>query len=212
MLTAFQPVYKRDWKLCHNSEFHVLPAGIYMLLALLAEELVDVHCIAVYCSVLQCIAVYCSVLQCIAVYRSVLQCIAVYCSVLQCIAVYCSVLQCIAVYCSVLQCIAVYRSVLQCIAVYCSVLQCIAVYCSVLQCIVVYVLPMNTTKNTEWQCTVVGVEIRSNDAGPAPSVRTERCMRNARVDRMRTHGCMASALGPLDLRPDFHVHGRTCFP
>ena len=32
---------------------------------------------------------------------------------------------------------------------------------------------------------------------------------HSHIDRMRTHGCMASALGPLDFRPDFQVHDST---
>ena len=53
------------------------------------------------------------------------------------------------------------------------------------------------------------MEIQSNDRGRRP-----QCVQNvacsAHVDRMRTHGCMASALGPLVIRPDFHVHDSSC--
>ena len=48
--------------------------------------------------------------------------------------------------------------------------------------------------HNDMSSTVVDMEIWSNDAGPAPSL-SVAC--RARVDRMRTHGCKASALGHL---------------
>ena len=61
-------------------------------------------------------------MHCVAMWCSVLQCVAVCYSVLQCVAVCCNVLQCVAVCCSVLQCVAVRRSALQSpFTVFCSV-------------------------------------------------------------------------------------------
>jgi len=53
------------------------------------------HCVAVYCSVVQCGAVWCSVVQRVALTKTwlhfmVLQSIAVCCSVLQCLAACCT--------------------------------------------------------------------------------------------------------------------------
>ena len=49
--------------------------------------------------------------------------------------------------------------------------------------------------------------------GPAPSARTEqrliRCDQRAAACVPFTHGCMASALGPQDVQPDFHDHDST---
>ena len=110
------------------------------------------HCVAVYCNVLQCVAVcveVCSI--CVAAYYSELHCVAVCCIVLQCLAVCCSV--CL-LKSSILLSHHTHRHepwppcthlwVLQGVAIYgmcCSVLQCLvecvaacgAVRCSALQ-------------------------------------------------------------------------------
>ena len=85
----------------------------------------------------------------------------------------------------------------------------------------------NSTVYIPYCCTVVDMEIQSNDRGRRPQcVQSVACTLhtlilffflffdstsavqriNECVYGMRTHGCMASALGPLDVRPDFHVH------
>jgi len=87
------------------------------------------HCIAIYCSVLQCVAVCCSVVSAMDLQKRLtslgckvqLHCVAVCCCV-------CSVLQRVTSYCSVC-------SVLQCAAMCCSMPQCVAVCYSVLQCV-----------------------------------------------------------------------------
>jgi len=62
-----------------------------------------VHCVAVWCTLLQCGALCCSVVHCVAVWYSVLQCGALCCSVVHCGAVWCTVLQCGALCCSALR-------------------------------------------------------------------------------------------------------------
>ena len=51
---------------------------------------------------MHCVVVFCSVVQC----GAVCWCVAVCCIVVQCVVVCCSMLQCVAVCCSVLQCVA----------------------------------------------------------------------------------------------------------
>jgi len=84
----------------------------------LCQNLPQVWCAAVCCSVLLCVAselTFCSDLQWVAVGFN-----AVRCSGLQCAAVCCSVLQCVVACCSVLQCIkwlTVYFRLMVCVAV-----------------------------------------------------------------------------------------------
>jgi len=126
-----------------------------------------IHCIAVYCSVLQCVAACCSVLHRVAACCSVLHYVA-YAKGIRRVAACCRVLQCVlhsvaftkGIQCAAfaqveregggesllqrltpcvcaLQCVAVRCSMLQYVAVRCSMLQCVAVRCSVLQCVAV---------------------------------------------------------------------------
>jgi len=89
----------------------------------LCQNLRQVWCVAVCCSVLLCVAselTFCSGLQWVVVSFN-----AVGCSGLQCAAVCCSVLQRVVAYCSVLndlQCTAGCWCVLQCVAVCCTLL------------------------------------------------------------------------------------------
>ena len=65
------------------------------------------------------------------------------------------------------------------------------------------------------------MEIQSIDQGRSPQ-RVQNvvvaCSAHVIVETMQPtaarnkacHGCMASALGPLDVRPNFHVHDSTC--
>jgi len=75
--------------MCSKNCFNATPA-------LRSQSLL--HCVAVWCIVVQCGAVWYSVVQYAAVCSSMLQCVAVWCSVLQCVAVCCSVVQCCAVW------------------------------------------------------------------------------------------------------------------
>ena len=93
-------------------------------------SVLQLRCVAVYCSVSQCVAVCCNVLQCVAVHGRVLQnalsiSATMCCSLLQCVAVCCSVLQCVAVCCSLLQCVAVCCRCVEHLRYY--VLQCVAI-------------------------------------------------------------------------------------
>ena len=63
------------------------------------------------------------------------------------------------------------------------------------------------------------MEIQSMDQGRRPQrVQNVVVACSAHVDTMRPavarnnacHGCIASALGPLDVRPHFHVHDSPC--
>ena len=73
------------------------------------------------------------------------------------------------------------------------------------------------------QCTVADMEIQSIDQGRRPQrvqnvVAASSARAHVIVDTMRPaaardkacHGCMVSALGPLDVRPNFHVNDSTC--
>jgi len=144
----------------HSSTLDLLPIPSFLYLRCCVFYLL--HCVTVYCIVLQCGASCCSKLQrlvvpkeaeaagdcywhvlsiCAAVCCIVLQCVASCCSVLHSeaaicsVALFCGAVRYVAVCCSVSQRVAACCSVSQRVAACCSVFHCVVVRCSVLQCV-----------------------------------------------------------------------------
>ncbi len=122
----------------------------------IAATLYNVHCPALWFTVLHCPALSCfTVLQCDSLACSVLNCASLPCTVLQCASLPCTVLHWPALSCNVIHCPSLWFSALHCPSLACTGLHCpalrfTALHWPALSCTVIHwsALPCTGTRST----------------------------------------------------------------